>query len=103
MDWMYSNCSVTAQRGALDWRPRFKKAVLPVFKALYKRVASGAEAEHVIKTCSAKDYPQKLAKELAVMRDSEMWQAGAAVRALRPAEGAKAISKGTKGVSGRQL
>ncbi|TAN37409.1 MAG: ketol-acid reductoisomerase [Verrucomicrobia bacterium] len=102
MDWMYSNCSVTAQRGALDWRPQFKKAVLPVFKKLYARVASGAEAEHVIKTCSGKDYQQKLAKELGAIRDSEMWRAGAAVRALRPTQAAKVVSKSTKGVSGRQ-
>jgi len=102
MDWMYSNCSATAQRGALDWRPQFKKAVMPVFKKLYARVASGAEAERVIKTCSGKDYQQMLGKELAELRDSEMWRAGAAVRALRPTESAKAIIKGTKGVSGRQ-
>ena len=37
MDWMYSNCSATAQRGALDWKPRFKEAVLPTFKDLYRR------------------------------------------------------------------
>ena len=102
MDWMYSNCSQTAQRGALDWKPAFKKAALPVFKKLYAAVASGNEAAHVIKTCGAKDYPAKLAKELAVMRNSEMWQAGAAVRALRPAEKARAITAGTKGVTGRK-
>jgi ketol-acid reductoisomerase len=102
MDWMYSNCSQTAQRGALDWKPRFKKAVLPVFKKLYKQVASGAEAERVIKVCGAKDYPAKLAKEIAALRNSEMWQAGAAVRALRPTEKAKAITAGTKGITGRK-
>jgi ketol-acid reductoisomerase len=102
MDWMYQNCSATAQRGALDWKPKFKKATLPVFKKLYKRVASGQEAERVIKTCGGKDYQKLLGKELALIRDSEMWQAGAAVRALRPKEAAKAIVKGTKGISGRQ-
>jgi ketol-acid reductoisomerase len=102
MDWMFSNCSATAQRGALDWLPRFKKAVLPTFKALYQQVASGKEAERVIKVCGAKNYPQKVAKELAAIRNSEMWKAGAAVRALRPAEKAKAITSGTKGVTGRQ-
>ena len=102
MDWMYSNCSATAQRGALDWKPKFRKAVLPVFKALYKRVATGAEAERVIKVCGAKNYPKQVAKELAAIRNSEMWQAGAAVRSLRPTEKAKAITAGTKGVSGRQ-
>jgi len=102
MDWMYSNCSVTAQRGALDWKPKFKKAVAPVFKELYKAVASGKEAEHVIKTCSGKDYQKGLSKELGALRDSEMWKAGAAVRNLRPKEKAKAISKSTKGIGGRK-
>jgi ketol-acid reductoisomerase len=102
MDWMYSNCSVTAQRGALDWKPKFKKATLPVFKELYARVASGKEAARVIKECGKPDYSKQLSKELGVMRDSEMWRAGAAVRALRPAEKAHAIDKGTKGVGGRK-
>src|SRR5512136_407959 len=64
MDWMYSNCSATAQRGALDWKPKFRKAVAPVFNELYRRVASGMEAEHVIKTCGGKDYQKGLSKEL---------------------------------------
>ena len=102
MDWMYSNCSVTAQRGALDWKGKFRKAVEPVFKELYKKVASGAEAEHVIKTCSGKDYQKGLAKELGAMASSEMWRAGAAVRALRPKEKAKTITKSTKGIGGRK-
>jgi ketol-acid reductoisomerase len=102
MDWMYSNCSATAQRGALDWKPKFKAAVLPVFKQLYHRVATGQEAARVIKVCGAKNYPQCVAGELAAMRNSEMWQAGAAVRALRPTEKAKAISAGTKGLTGRR-
>ena len=101
MDWMYSNCSTTAQRGALDWKPKFKSAVLPVFKKLYGCVASGKEAERVIKVCGAKNYPQRVAQELAAMRNSEMWRAGAAVRALRPTEKARAISQGTKGLGGR--
>ncbi len=102
MDWMYSNCSATAQRGALDWKPRFRKAVLPVFDALYKSVKSGKEAARVIAACGRKDYQQQLGKELAAIRNSEMWRAGAAVRALRPKEKARAITKGTKGVGGRQ-
>jgi ketol-acid reductoisomerase len=101
MDWMYQNCSATAQRGALDWKPKFKKATLPVFKELYKRVASGKEAERVIKACGGKNYQELLGKELTTIRNSEMWQAGAAVRALRPKEAAKAIVKGTKGITGR--
>ncbi|HIE10774.1 MAG TPA: ketol-acid reductoisomerase [Kiritimatiellae bacterium] len=72
MDWMFSNCSATAQRGALDWKPRFKNAVMPVFRALYSSVKSGKEAERVIKACGRKGYQQRLARELARMGDSEM-------------------------------
>ncbi len=84
MDWMYANCSATAQRGALDWRHEFRKAVDPVFDRLYQRVLSGEETRIVLKANSAPDYRQKLDAELREMRESEMWQTGAAVRALRP-------------------
>lgn len=84
MDWMFANCSTTAQRGALDWKGKFKKAVMPVFRQLYKKVADGSEARRVIKKNSQKNYKQQLEKELAKMRNSEMWQAGAVVRSLRP-------------------
>jgi ketol-acid reductoisomerase len=102
MDWMFSNCSATAQRGALDWMPQFKKAVMPVFKRLYKRVSTGQEAERVIKACGKRDYQKQLAKELGRIGGSEMWRAGAAVRALRPKTGAKEIAAGTKGIGGRK-
>lgn len=84
MDWMYANCSATAQRGALDWRHKFRKAVEPVFTELYDSVATGKETEVVLRVNSAPDYKEKLNAELKKMHDSEMWQAGAAVRALRP-------------------
>ncbi|RLB11482.1 MAG: ketol-acid reductoisomerase [Deltaproteobacteria bacterium] len=84
MDWMFSNCSTTAQRGALDWAPRFRDAVLPLFEELYESVRTGKEAKRVIEANSAPDYREKLQKELEQMRNSEMWRAGAMVRALRP-------------------
>lgn len=84
MDWMYANTSVTAQRGALDWRHKFREAVSPVFEDLYKSVASGREAEIVIEANSKPDYREKLEVELKEIRDSELWQAGAQVRKLRP-------------------
>jgi len=102
MDWMYANCSATAQRGALDWKPKFKKAVMPVFKELYERVANGTETRRVIKACGGPDYKQLLGKELAIMGNSEMWQAGKATRSLRPKEEAKAGAKTAKGIAGRQ-
>jgi len=102
MDWMYSNCSATAQRGALDWKPKFKKATLPVFKDLYNRVKKGIETKRVLSACGRPDYQQQLAKELAEIANSEMWQAGKAARALRPRESAQKITKSTKGVEGRK-
>jgi ketol-acid reductoisomerase len=84
MDWMYANCSTTAQRGALDWKPRFRDAVAPVFEELYKSVVSGEETRIVLEANSAPDYRERLGKELDEMKNSEMWKAGAAVRSLRP-------------------
>ncbi len=84
MDWMYANCSTTAQRGALDWWKKFRDAVKPVFEDLYNSVATGNEAKLTITANEKEDYRVELEKELAELRESEMWQAGAAVRKLRP-------------------
>ena len=84
MDWMYANCSTTAQRGALDWRHRFRDAVAPVFDELYENVKSGKEAEIAIEKNSQPDYRENLEEELKEIRESELWQTGAKVRELRP-------------------
>lgn len=84
MDWMYANCSTTAQRGALDWKNKFRDAVAPVFEDLYDEVAAGREAQKSIDSNSQADYREKLEVELKEIRDSEMWQAGKTVRGLRP-------------------
>ena len=84
MDWMYANCSTTAQRGALDWKGPFRDAVAPVFDKLYESVRSGEETRIVLSVNNAPDYREKLDAELEAMNQMEMWQAGAAVRALRP-------------------
>jgi ketol-acid reductoisomerase len=84
MDWMYANCSTTAQRGALDWKGRFREAVVPVFDQLYESVVSGEETRITLEANSAPDYQVKLDAELAEIRNSEIWRAGKAVRALRP-------------------
>lgn len=84
MDWMYANCSTTAQRGALDWMGPFHDAIKPVVKKLYESVKSGNEAQISIDSNSRPDYREGLAKELADLRNSEMWQTGAVVRKLRP-------------------
>ncbi len=84
MDWMYANCSTTAQRGALDWAPKFRDATAPVFEDLYDSVITGKETKRTLDCNSAPDYREKLDEELKVIHDSEMWTAGRAVRALRP-------------------
>jgi ketol-acid reductoisomerase len=84
MDWMFGNCSTTAQRGALDWAPRFKAAVQPVFDELYQSVITGQETKRVLDVNSAPDYREKLRQELDAIKNSEMWSAGTAVRSLRP-------------------
>jgi ketol-acid reductoisomerase len=84
MDWMYANCSTTAQRGALDWRHRFREAVEPVFDSLYASVVAGREAAIAIEAGRQPDYRSKLDNELRELRESELWQAGSMVRKLRP-------------------
>lgn len=84
MDWMYVNCSTTAQRGALDWKDKFRKAVEPVFRELYERVKKGIETRRVLKANSNPNYKKLLQEELDVMKNSEMWRAGKRVRSLRP-------------------
>jgi ketol-acid reductoisomerase len=81
---MYANCSTTAQRGALDWKGKFRDAVAPVFTELYDKVANGEEAELVLTKNSDPQYRAQLDSELGEMRDSELWKAGTQVRSLRP-------------------
>ncbi|MEG0252721.1 MAG: ketol-acid reductoisomerase [Muribaculaceae bacterium] len=84
MDWMYANCSTTAQRGALDWMVPFHDAAKPVFEKLYSEVAKGNEAQRSIDTNSKPDYREKLDAELKSLHESEMWRTGEVVRKLRP-------------------
>jgi ketol-acid reductoisomerase len=84
MDWMYANCSTTAQRGALDWWKRFRDVTSPLFEELYDSVAAGNEAQLSIDSNSKPDYRVNLEAELLELRESEMWQAGKTVRSLRP-------------------
>ncbi|MCC8114439.1 MAG: ketol-acid reductoisomerase [Bacteroidales bacterium] len=84
MDWMYANCSTTAQRGALDWMTPFHDAIKPVMQQLYDSVKSGKEAQISIDRNSQPDYREKLEEELKNLRESELWQAAITVRQLRP-------------------
>jgi ketol-acid reductoisomerase len=83
MDWMFANCSVTAQRGALDWKGKFREATLPVLNDLYDSVASGEEARRTIERGTTPNYRQELEAELKEVRESELWATGATVRELR--------------------
>ena len=84
MDWMYSNCSTTAQRGALDWAPKFKNVLKPVINECYEKVVSGEEARISISSNSRSDYREQLDKELDEVNNQEMWLAGKQLRPLRP-------------------
>ena len=84
MDWMYANCSATAQRGALDWRHEFREATLPVFENLYESVATGEETRIVLEANSAPDYQEKLMRNCGRCANPKCGRAGAAVRSLRP-------------------
>ena len=84
MDWMYANCSTTAQRGALDWMGPFHDAIKPVMQKLYQSVKCGHEAQISIDSNSQPDYREKLNAELKALRESEMWQTAVTVRKLRP-------------------
>ena len=84
MDWMYANCSTTAQRGALDWMGPFHDAIKPVVEKLYASVKSGNEAQISIDSNGKPDYREGLEKELKALRESEMWRTAAVVRQLRP-------------------
>ncbi|KAJ1910695.1 Bifunctional acetohydroxyacid reductoisomerase [Mycoemilia scoparia] len=89
MDWMFASCSVTAQRGALDWHQRFYDASLPVFEELYQKVVDGSEAKRALDKNSQADYRESLEKELAEIQESEIWRAGKTVRQLRPENAGK--------------
>ena len=84
MDWMYANCSTTAQRGALDWWKKFRDAVYPVFEDLYNSVEKGEETRITIEANQKSDYRESLEKELDELRESEIWKTGKEVRKLRP-------------------
>ena len=96
MDWMYANCSTTAQRGALDWFESFRKASKPVFKRLYRSVKDGTETRRTLTANSKKSYRKDLEKELKEVRESEMWRIGSIIRELRPERQSNGASKKTK-------
>lgn len=101
MDWMYANCSTTAQRGALDWWKKFRDATLPVFNDLYESVAAGTEAARSVESNSKEDYRAGLENELQELRESELWQAGKTVRSLRP-ENQKPVEPSSLDISSRK-
>ncbi|KAL3960914.1 hypothetical protein ACCO45_006031 [Purpureocillium lilacinum] len=84
MDWMFEACSTTARRGAIDWTPKFKDALKPVFNSLYDSVKDGSETKRSLEYNSRKDYRELYEAEMEEIRNLEIWRAGKAVRSLRP-------------------
>jgi len=103
MEWMYANCSSTAQRGALDWAPKFRDAVAPLFVELYDRVRDGVETARVIESLGVPDYQRGLHEELEALASKEIWTVGKAVRALRPHEEAREGADTAAGTQGREV
>ena len=103
MEWMYANCSTTAQRGALDWWKKFRDATAPVFNELYDSVAAGKESQRSIDSNSKADYREKLEEELKELRESELWQAGKTVRSLRPENQNKKTSSAKPAASMKEV
>ena len=80
MDWMFEACSTTARRGAIDWTPRFKDALKPVFNQLYDSVKTGEETKRSLEYNSQPDYRQRYEAEMEEIRNLEIWRAGKSVR-----------------------
>ncbi len=83
MDYMFSNCSGTAQRGALDWSKKFEKLNKPLIQEIYDNVKNGEEAKRVIKSNSSTNYKDKLDKELEDINNQEIWKVGKEIRKYR--------------------
>ena len=83
MDWLYANCSTTAQRGALDWAPKFEEAIKPVIEECYQSVKDGVETQNVIDANSNEDYRKKLNLELEDLSNTELWKVAKILRKLR--------------------
>lgn len=83
MDWLYSNCSTTAQRGALDWAPIFENAIKPVIDECYESIKNGLEADRVLSSNSEKNYRDKLDNELREISNQELWQVAKKIRKFR--------------------
>jgi len=83
MDWMYKNCSTTAQRGAIDWYPKFEKVLKPVINELYDSVYDGTEVKRVLEQGEDIKYRKKLDNELQIISNMEIWRTGKTVRELR--------------------
>ena len=64
--------------------PKHRAKARAQARANLESVRSGNEARITLEANSKADYRENLEVELATIRDSEMWRAGAAVRSLRP-------------------
>jgi ketol-acid reductoisomerase len=83
MDWMYKNCSTTAQVGAIKWGKEFEKELKPIIEKCYDNVANGNETNEVLKFNSDPDYRKKLNDQLDEIENDEIWQVGKYVRSMR--------------------
>lgn len=83
MDWMFENCSTTAQRGALDWSKKFYDIIKPEIEKCYESVKTGNEAKITIDANSDPNYRKNLQKELEEIKNQEVWKIGHIIRKMR--------------------
>jgi len=84
MECLYSNCSTTAQRGAIDWSKTFEEKITPIIEDCYTNVVNGEEARVVINANASHNYSETLEDELDEISNEEIWKVGNQFREFRP-------------------
>jgi len=74
MEWMYRNCSTTAQRGAIDWSKKFEEKLIPMIEECYESVKNNTELNIIMECNKNPDYNVILDEELDTMSKQELWR-----------------------------
>ena len=69
MDWLYENCSKTAQVGALEWSKQFEELLIPKIQECYDSVKDESEVKKIMNLDQ-----EKLKQDLNELKEQELWQ-----------------------------
>jgi ketol-acid reductoisomerase len=83
MDWLYKNCSTTAQRGAIDWANVFEPKLTDMVQDCYNSVKDGTEIKRIIECNEDPNYKDILQSELDDISNQEMWQIKQHIKKLK--------------------